>query len=370
MAAFAAGNQLSWMCEVRRKIWPVLALVLFFIATSPASAQQVAGTVEDGLAQLAHAIADRSKAAERTTIAVLPFPHADGACSVLSTYVVDELILSLFSLSDAELEIIERSQLEAIITELAIGEGGLLNPATTKELGNLSGVSALAIGTITIIGDSIRLNARLVATDTGKTISAAAVTIPKTQAITSLLGQSSTCAVNVAANSGSAPVSRPAASGNSGVAAQSEFSAEGLHFAVQGLFQSDDKKVTTVRMVVTNVTDDFLNVAWVQPVPTLMDDKGNSQSLAELTGQQHCGGEYSWFSMSAQYCVEIHRNLFTTLSPQIPSIINMRFRRWNNGTGDTALTGEIFSFASNIVRLENDKYSVISVSIPSIRASQ
>jgi hypothetical protein len=56
---------------------------------------------------------------------------------VLSTYVVDELILSLFSVPDAKLDIVERSQLEALISELQIGEGGLLNPETTKKLGNM-----------------------------------------------------------------------------------------------------------------------------------------------------------------------------------------------------------------------------------------
>ena len=187
----------------RRTLLAAACAVALVLGGSPAGAQQMAGSVEDGLAQLARAIAERSKAAELTTIAVLPFPHADGACSVLSTYVVDELILSLFTLSDAGLEIVERSQLEAIIVELAIGEGGLLNPATTKELGNLSGVNALTIGTITVIGDSVRLNARLVATDTGKTISAAAVTVPRTQAVATLLGQPSTCATNITARSGS-----------------------------------------------------------------------------------------------------------------------------------------------------------------------
>ena len=99
--------------------------------TSAGAQAQVAGSVEDGLATLAKQIVQKSTAADRTTIAVLPFPHADGACSVLSTYIVDELILSLFSVPDAKLDIVERSQLEALISELQIGEGGLLNPETT-----------------------------------------------------------------------------------------------------------------------------------------------------------------------------------------------------------------------------------------------
>jgi class 3 adenylate cyclase len=53
----------------------------------------------------------------------------------------------------------------------------------------MSGVSALTVGTITVLGDAVRLNARLVATDTGRTISAAAVTVPRTQTVADLLGR-------------------------------------------------------------------------------------------------------------------------------------------------------------------------------------
>lgn len=182
-----------------------IAATILTVSAAQIAHAQVAGTVEQGLEELAATIAAKSREAERTTIAVLPFPNADGTCSVLSTYVVDELILALFSLPDTQLDIIERSQLEALIRELQIGEGGLLNPATTKELGNLSGVNALTIGTITVIGDLVRLNARLVATDTGKTLSAAAVTVPKTSALSTLLEQRTPCSTVETTSASGAP---------------------------------------------------------------------------------------------------------------------------------------------------------------------
>ena len=141
-------------------------------------AQQVAGSVESGLQSLAQEIVTKSVAQDRNSIAVLPFPNADGSCSVLSTYIADELIQALFSIPNSPLSIIERNQLEAIVNEIQIGAGGLLNPETTQSLGKVSGVKALTVGTITQIGDRIRITARLVATDTGRTISAAAVSNP------------------------------------------------------------------------------------------------------------------------------------------------------------------------------------------------
>ena len=176
------------------------------VAPGLARAQLVAGSVENGLQSLAQEIVTKSAAQDRNSIAVLPFPNADGSCSVLSTYIADELIEALFSTQNSPLTIIERNQLEAIVNEIQIGAGGLLNPETTQSLGKVSGVKALVVGTITQIGDRVRITARLVATDTGRTISAAAISIPRTNDIDSLLrqpiaGEGGTCGVRIVSRS-------------------------------------------------------------------------------------------------------------------------------------------------------------------------
>jgi len=91
---------------------PVLASGLFL--SFPTSAQ-IGGPVETGLAQLAQQIVSKSAAAGKTAIAVLPFPNSDGTCSVLSNFIADELIQNLFSVPNSQLEIVERTQLEAVI---------------------------------------------------------------------------------------------------------------------------------------------------------------------------------------------------------------------------------------------------------------
>ncbi len=169
-----------------RNSLPVLALSALL---GQAAMAQVEGPVEQGLAQLAGQIVAKSTAAGKSAIAVLPFPNSDDSCSVLSNFIADELIQSLFSIPGSKLEIVERAQLETIISELKLGASGLLNPETTKKLGSQSGVSALTVGTITVIGDTVRINARLIATDSGKAVSAAAVDIPKVAAVSELLRQ-------------------------------------------------------------------------------------------------------------------------------------------------------------------------------------
>jgi len=174
------------MAKWFQRLLPALAFAGFLAQSARA---QVEGPVEQGLTQLAKQVVAKSKAAGKTTIAVLPFPNADGTCSVLSNFIADELIQSLFAVPDSGLEIVERAQLETLISELRLGASGLLNPETTKKLGSQSGVGALTMGTITVIGDTVRINARLIATDTGRAISAAAVDIPKVSAVNELLRQ-------------------------------------------------------------------------------------------------------------------------------------------------------------------------------------
>ena len=243
----------------------------FAMQATHAMAQTV-NSVEDGLKQLAQTIVEKSSAAELTRIAVLPFPNADGTCSVLSTYLVDELILSLFSLPNSRIEIVERSQLEALLAEMQMGEGGLLNPATTKQLGNLSGVGALTLGTITIIGDAIRVNARLVATETGRTISAAAITVPKTQALDALLKQP----VTTGPTCGKRSAEKQSGGGDSTLVVPAGTAIEqgGLQFSVMNAARSQDKSAVTLTIGIRNTRKNGIRLIWVQPVPAISDLTG------------------------------------------------------------------------------------------------
>ncbi|MCP4115372.1 MAG: hypothetical protein GY737_08180 [Desulfobacteraceae bacterium] len=255
----------------------------------------MAGSVEAGLESLATEIVNKSLAADKTTIAVLPFPHADGRCSVLSTYIVDELILHLFNVPKSALKIIERSQLEALLSEIKLGAGGLLNPKTTKQLGDISGVQALTIGTITVIGDRIRINARLVETDTARTVSAAAISIPKTQAVKELLEQvmesGPLCGGTTAMGAGpefNAPTTSGMVIPSVNTNKKGSFYAEGLRFFVQNISRAQNSKSVNLVLGVINETKASLPVIFVTPIPSIVDNKGNIMHVNNVTGIQGC----------------------------------------------------------------------------------
>ena len=146
-----------------------------------------ADSLEDGVADLAQQIVAKSAASERKTLAVSAFPHADDTCSELSNYLVDELVLSLFDVGDGRLQIIERSQLARIFAELELSMSGAIDANTTKELARIYGVDSLLIGSLTVLGDRLRVISRLIETETGQVFSAAATNIPKTATIVSLM---------------------------------------------------------------------------------------------------------------------------------------------------------------------------------------
>ncbi|MHB1101450.1 MAG: FlgO family outer membrane protein [Devosia sp.] len=336
-------------------------------------AAEVSGTVEEGLGQLAQAIVEKSNAADRTTIAILPFANADGTCSVLSSYIVDELTLRLFSVTDSKLEIVERSQLEALLAEMKTGASGLLNPETTKQLGNLSGVSALALGTITVIGDQIRVNARLVATDTGKTISAAAVNIPKTSAIEELLAQPVTTGLICGGpDSGSASVGKPAKAGGSGKAGT--FTQGELQFEVASISRLKDHSRVTVALQITNIGTEPKNAIWVKSIPVLIDNAGGAMYLSVLAGLNQCHTNYGgeWFNSDPKYCAQDNRDFYVTLWPGNIATVNLVFAQWKDGTGDKTMDGDSVSFAGVMQVIDSDGSGGdgvtrnISVSIPGI----
>ena len=146
---------------------------------------QARGSIDELAAQ----IVARSTSADRTTIAISSFPHVDDRCSELSNFLVDELVLSFFNIPDQQLSIIERSQLDRIFAELELSLSGAVDVNTTRELGRLHGVETLLVGTLSTIGDDLRVNARLIDTETAQVYSAAAVNIPRTSTFEELMGR-------------------------------------------------------------------------------------------------------------------------------------------------------------------------------------
>src|SRR5208282_6353719 len=100
----------------------------------------------------------------------------------------DELSSDL-SEDGKDFEIYDRNNLKSILTEHKFSMSGLMDPKTVKELGRKAGVDAIITGTVTPLGDNVRVSVRVIATDTAEVIATAKGDITRTKAIEGLLAK-------------------------------------------------------------------------------------------------------------------------------------------------------------------------------------
>src|SRR5437879_3154441 len=152
-------------------------LLLLAVAAMPLSAQD--------MKPLSSLLAKSISASRRKTVAVVDFTDLQGNVTELGRYLAEDLSVDL--VGDAKgLEVIERNQLKVILQEHRLFATGLIDPQTARKLGQIAGVDALVTGTITAFGDTVRLSAKILDTQTAKMLGAATSDIPKTKAIEDL----------------------------------------------------------------------------------------------------------------------------------------------------------------------------------------
>jgi TolB-like protein len=109
---------------------------------------------------------------------VLDFTNLDGTTTDLGRYLARELTDKLVE-SSKTMSFIDRANVDYLLRENKLSAEGLVNPETSRKLGNLIGVDTVITGTITPVGgQSVRLSVRAVSIETGRIITAQSVTLP------------------------------------------------------------------------------------------------------------------------------------------------------------------------------------------------
>ena len=114
---------------------------------------------------------------------------------------------------------------------------------------------------------------------------------------------------------------------------------------------SADKKMMSIVLKVTNVTKTPIRALFVGPRPTIIDDMANMAEASEATGIQVCNVfDKPFYNDNPQVCVNTARAGWTTLSPNFPTTVLLRFK------SESPFSGKTFSFASALVMEEvNEK---------------
>jgi hypothetical protein len=261
---------------------------------------------EAGIAELSKSIVADAAKFQKQKLAVVDFTDLAGNVTELGRFLAEELSVSLV-LAGAGLEMVDRTQLNKIFQEQALSFSGAIDPAAVKKVGQIAGVDALIAGTITDLGDTVRLTLKIMATDTGRLISAARTNIPKTGTISMLKER------EVAVQSLPTPA-RPGVESETRV--QSVGPQKGrivdlgsLQVTLESL-RPLGKQSLIAYMAFTNKTDkELLVIPAGSDKVIASDDLGNHYDLKNSTGMQmNCGA-----------CVMPSWGTFLKIPPKLPT---------------------------------------------------
>jgi len=160
----------------------LITTLVLLLAVPAASAQGM----DDEFKPLVDAIITSCSQAQVKRITVADFTDLQGQVTELGRFVAEEISGSLV-IARPHFGIVDRANLRVLLAENKLTISGLINPETAKVLGQIAGVDGIVTGTITPLGDSVRVSAKVIATDTATILAAARTDIARTRAIEDLL---------------------------------------------------------------------------------------------------------------------------------------------------------------------------------------
>lgn len=160
-----------------------LCLIISFVGAPIAQTQS---GLRQPISDLGQQIATKMAGKQNTTIAVVEFADLEGHVTNFGRYLAEELITRLHE--SGKFKVIERQLLNKIVNEQKLVLTGIVDPASAKKLGKLLGVDAIVSGSISDLGKTVEVNARLISTETGELFSVASTEIVKDDAVCRLMG--------------------------------------------------------------------------------------------------------------------------------------------------------------------------------------
>ena len=165
-----------------------LSIVLFLVGIMLLSPQSILAqdmSLDEGLNTIADQISESVISEKIRTVAVMDFNDLQGNVTLLGRFIEEELVTRLFQAN--QFKVIERSLLEKALEELKFNLSDLVDPSVAKQLGKMVGADAIVTGTITDLGQSIKINARIIAVESGEVIGASGAKVVKDASVGEML---------------------------------------------------------------------------------------------------------------------------------------------------------------------------------------
>ncbi len=219
----------------------------------------------------------------KTKIAIMEFPDLNGNITELGKFIPEELTTRFFKTK--KFNVVERQLLSQILKEQNLGMTGLLDASSAAQVGKMAGVDAIVTGTLSDLGTTIRINARLISTESATVFAVASVDLPRDAHLLSMFGK--------AIESEASPSSKQGGTASKDKASSGATTWEEKDFSIT--LKSCNKNQTRMRIELSlkNTGDDReLQIGDV----FAYDDLGNKYktSQRELANQSDNGG--GWFT--------------------------------------------------------------------------
>jgi TolB-like protein len=126
--------------------------------------------------------------AGKKSVAVVDFTDLQMQVTELGRFLAEELQAAL--LADAKgFVVVDRTHLRVLLQEHKLTSTGIIDPMTARKLGQMAGVDCLVTGSLTPLGDSVRISIKVVDVATAHVIAMLPIDVPKTEAIVTLLNK-------------------------------------------------------------------------------------------------------------------------------------------------------------------------------------
>jgi TolB-like protein len=142
---------------------------------------------EDKVDEMSNYLSDEISKTDKKIVAVVDFTDLQGNVTELGRFFAQEISTSI-AMGGKEFEVVDRTHLNSILMEHKLAEKGIIDPETARQLGKIAGVEILVTGTITPLGDNVRLNAMVLDIETAKIIAGTKQSIPMTGTLANLSG--------------------------------------------------------------------------------------------------------------------------------------------------------------------------------------
>ena len=140
--------------------------------------------LEASIRSLANKLMTRLMETKPRWVGVMEFLDLQGRISQLGKFVGEELTTVFFE--KGKFAMVERNLLQQTMREQALAQSGIIEATKAQEIGMIVGAEAIITGTLSDIGNEIKVNARLIDVRTGAVLAVAGESIAKTENVARL----------------------------------------------------------------------------------------------------------------------------------------------------------------------------------------